>query len=145
MSDSPIFVDTNILIYLRDSRDREKQEAAAEWLTYLWASHLGRLSVQVLHEYFVTVTGKLTPGLSLEEAREDVSALRSWSPLPITLSLTEKAWAVQDRWGYSFWDSLIVAAAQAQGCALLITEDLSHGQVLDGMRIASPFLEAPSS
>ena len=145
MPDNRVFVDTNVLVYVRDSRDQKKQRAAAEWMTYLWDSHRGRLSVQVLHEYFVTVTGKLTPGLSFDEAREDVLALQSWSPLPLTLPLTEKAWGIQDRWGYSFWDSLIVAAAQAQGCALLITEDLSHGQELEGLRITSPFLETPGS
>jgi len=145
MPDRPVFVDTNVLVYLRDSRDQEKQRRAAEWMRYLWESRLGRVSVQVLDEYFVTVTGKLNPGLSLEEAREDILALRSWSPLPLNVPLTEDAWDIQHRWGYSFWDSLIVAAARAQGCALLISEDLSHGQKLDGLRIASPFLEAPDA
>lgn len=143
MTDGPVFVDTNVLVYLRDSRDSARQRRAAEWMEHLWESGLGRISVQVLHEYWVTVTAKLQPGLPLDEAREDVLALRAWSPLPLTVRLTEDAWDVQAKWGFSFWDSLIVAAARTQGCALLLTEDLSHGQDLDGVWIVSPFSEAP--
>lgn len=143
MSDSPVFVDTNVLVYLRDSRDPERQRRAAEWLGYLWESRLGRVSVQVLHEYYVTVTAKLDPGLPTEEAREDILALGSWFPLALTIQLAEKAWDAQDRWGFSFWDSLIVASAQTQRCGTLLTEDLSHGQDLDGLRVVSPFVETP--
>ena len=143
MSDSPVFVDTNVLVYLRDSRDPERQRKAAEWLGHLWESRLGRLSVQVLHEYYVTVTSKLDPGLPTEEAREDILALGAWSPLPLTPESAEKAWDTQDRWGFSFWDSLIVASAQAQRCGTLLTEDLSHDQDLDGLRVVSPFVETP--
>lgn len=81
MSAPGVFVDTNVLVYARDARDPRKQTAAAEWLAELWASRRGRISAQVLQEYYVTVTAKLDPGLSLEEAREDVIALRSWHPL----------------------------------------------------------------
>jgi predicted nucleic acid-binding protein len=101
------------------------------------------MSVQVLNEYYVTVTGKLDPGLPVEEARDDVLALEAWSPLPLTTRLAETAWEVQARWGFSFWDSLIVAAARTQSCAVLLTEDLSHGQDLDGLRVVSPFRERP--
>lgn len=143
MGDSPVFVDTNVLVYLRDSRDPERQRRAAEWLGYLWESRLGRVSVQVLHEYYVTVTAKLDPGLPTEEAREDILALGSWSPLTLTIELAEKAWDAQARWGFSFWDSLIVASAQTQRCGTLLTEDLSHGQDLNGLRVVSPFVETP--
>jgi predicted nucleic acid-binding protein len=143
MSDRRIFVDTNVLVYLRDSRRPERQRQAAEWAGHLWEARVGRLSVQVLHEYYVTVTAKLQPGLPVEEAQEDVLALEAWSPLPLTAKLIQAAWEEQARWGFSFWDSLIVAAARAQDCSLLLTEDLSHGQDLDGVRVVSPFLEAP--
>ena len=69
------FADTNLLVYLRDARDRRKQRSAALWMAWLWESRAGRISTQVLHEYYVTVTAKLSPGLPLEEAREDVMAL----------------------------------------------------------------------
>lgn len=144
MRDGPlVFVDTNVLIYLRDARDPDKQRAAAGWMGRLWETRRGRISQQVLQEYYVTVTGKLVPGLPPEDAREDVLALRSWLPLAPSLDLVEGAWDEQDRWGFSFWDSLIVAAARAQGCAVLLTEDLSHGQEFGGLRVVSPFREGP--
>jgi predicted nucleic acid-binding protein len=139
----PVFVDTNVLVYLRDQRDPDRQRKAAEWIGHLWESRLGRVSAQVLHEYYVTVTAKLNPGLPTAEAQEDALALAAWSPLPLGVSLMEDAWEAQERWGFSFWDSLIVAAARAQRCGVLLTEDLTHGQDLDGLKVVSPFLEAP--
>jgi predicted nucleic acid-binding protein len=138
-----VFVDTNVLVYLRDSQDPEKQRAAAEWMGFLWETRSGRISPQVLQEYYVTVTARLRPGLSREEAREDALALRSWNPPPPTPALMEGAWQEEDRWGLSFWDSMIVASARLQGCAILLTEDLSHGQDLDGLLVTSPFRVSP--
>lgn len=138
-----VFVDTNVLVYLRDARDLEKQTRAAEWMAELWSRRAGRLSTQVLEEYYVTVTAKLAPGLPIEEARDDVMALRAWKPLPIEIDLVEAAWRAQDRWGFSFWDSLVVAAAQAQECRVLLTEDLSNGQSLGDLRVVSPFATPP--
>ena len=138
-----VFVDTNVLVYLRDAMDGERRSRAAEWMAHLWQSRSGRLSTQVLHEYYVTVTSELDPGMPVEDAREDIVSLRAWSPLPLTPELTEWAWEMQDRWGFPFWDSLIVAAAKAQGCELLLTEDLTHDQDLDGLRVVSPFMEEP--
>lgn len=140
---SRVFVDTNVLVYLRDSRTPEKQARCAEWMSFLWESRAGRLSAQILQEYYVTVTGKLDPGMPAEEARDDVMALATWSPRSIDLDLVESAWEVQDRWGFSFWDGLIVAAAKALMCTVLLTEDLSHGQNLGGLRVVSPFEELP--
>ena len=143
MSRLLVFVDTNVLVYLRDSRDSGKQQAAAEWMALLWETRAGRISPQVLHEYYVTVTARLRPGLSREEAREDVTALRSWHPPHPTPALLEGAWQEEDRWGLSFWDSMIAASARLQGCAILLTEDLSHGQDLDGLVVMSPFRSRP--
>lgn len=134
-----MFVDTNVLIYHRDARDPAKQRAAAEWMALLWETRVGRLSTQVLQEYYVTVTAKLEPGLAVEDARDDVAALATWHPLEATPALIETAWQVQDRWGFSFWDSLIVAAAKAGRCGVLLTEDLQHGQDLNGLEVVNPF------
>lgn len=138
-----MFVDTHVFVYHRDARDPHKQRHAAEWLARLWHSGSGRVSLQVLHEYYVTVTAKLDPGLPVEDARDDVQALLSWKPPRAGPELTEAAWREQDRWGFSFWDSLIVAAARAQSCAFLLTEDLSDGQDLGGVLVVSPFERAP--
>lgn len=142
---SGVFVDTNVLVYVRDARDAEKQRSSAAWLAALWESRRGRVSTEVLHEYYVTVTAKLRPGLPIDEAREDVQSLRAWLPIPATFDLIETAWNVQDRWAFSFWDAMIVAAAQAAGCGILLTEDLSHDQQLGDVRVVNPFQLTPES
>lgn len=138
-----VFVDTNVLVYLRDSTDPEKQRQAARWLTHLWETGLGRVSLQVLQEYYVTVTAKLRPGMLPAEAREDVLALRAWSPLEPDQALLEEAWDIEESFGFSFWDSMIVAAARRTGCQVLLTEDLQDGQELGGLVVRNPFTHSP--
>jgi len=141
---APVFVDTNVLVYSRDARDASKQKRAREWIEFLWEEERGRLSHQVLHEYYVTVTRKLKPGLSPEEARSDVRALFHWlAPVDPAL-LIESAWTFQDRWALSFWDALVLGAAQAGRCRTVLSEDLATGQELEGIRIVSPFRTRPS-
>jgi predicted nucleic acid-binding protein len=89
------------------------------------------------------VTRKLEPGLTEEEAREDVVALGTWAPLVPDLDLLESGWTEQDRYGFSIWDALIVAAARRLGCAVLLTEDLSDGQDLGGLVVRNPFTTPP--
>lgn len=141
----PVFVDTNVLVYTRDASDAEKQATAAAWMEHLWTSTGGRLSVQVLQEYYVTMTRKLDPGLPAEEARQDVRDLAAWRPIRIDEAIVEAAWRIEDRYRFSFWDSLIVAAAQKAGCEAVLTEDLQHGLDIDGLRIADPFRTAVGS
>ena len=138
-----VFVDTNVLVYARDLSEADKQRRAAEWIGSLWESGLGRLSIQVRQEYYVTLTTKLDPARSSEDAREDVMALRAWKPVAIEHDTLEGAWDVQDRHGYSWWDALIVAAARQSGSRYLPTEDLQTGQVIDKLTIISPFEHDP--
>lgn len=70
--------------------------------------------------------------------------LFAWDPVVVDASVIEAAGRVRKRFSLSFWDALIIAAAQAAGCSHLLTEDLSHGQDLDGVRVVSPFRMAPS-
>lgn len=139
----PIFVDTNVLVYARDASEPDKQPRAHEWLATLWRVREGRLSFQVLEEYYVTVTRKLSPGLGREAAQADIQDLLAWRPVGVDGSTLDAAWAVERRFGLSFWDALIVASAQSAGCTNLLSEDLTHGQVLDGIRVVNPFLQAP--
>lgn len=138
-----VFVDTNVLVYLRDASEPTKQPRAAEWMAALWDTGLGRISYQVLHEYYVTVTAKLDPGLSSEAAREDVAALKAWEPRVLDHGVLEPAFGIQDRYGLSFWDSLIAAAASSMDCSFLLTEDISDGQDLFGVRVIDPFSHHP--
>jgi predicted nucleic acid-binding protein len=141
---APIFVDTNILVYALDAGAREKQRQAAAWTESVWRSGRGRVSTQVLHEFYVTVTQKLRPGLDRSAARAEVRGLMSWRPVQLDQVMLESAWDVQDRFQLSFRDALIVAAARAAGCGYLLTEDLQDGQVLDDVRVVNPFLHQPA-
>jgi predicted nucleic acid-binding protein len=138
-----VFVDTNVLVYVRDRTDEAKQRRAAEWMAALWDEGVGRLSSQVLHEYYVTLTRKLDPARTRAEAREDVGSLRAWAPLAIDHVVMESAWDVEDRFGLSWWDALIVAAAMRAGCSWLLTEDLRDGQEFFGIKVISPFTHRP--
>ncbi|MDJ0761698.1 MAG: PIN domain-containing protein [Myxococcota bacterium] len=134
------FVDTNILVYYRDAGETIKRPIAAQWLDHLWSHRAGRLSVQVLNEYYVTVTRKLKPGMPLATARQDVMRLMTWQPLPVDENVIRHAWRVQDKFGFSWWDSLIVAAASILRCDVLLSEDLQDERALEGFRIINPFL-----
>ncbi|MDE0189310.1 MAG: PIN domain-containing protein [bacterium] len=137
------FVDTHVLVYARDASEPEKQPVAREWIDRLWRTRQGRLSVQVLNEYYVTVTRKLHPGMSMGDARADVRDLMSWNPTPVDAALLSRAWAVERRFGLQYWDALIVASAQWSGCRHLLTEDLQDGQELDGVLVMNPFTHQP--
>src|SRR5436190_17723269 len=88
----PVFVDTNVLVYARDRADPAKHARAAEWLDSLWRSGHGRVSFQVLHEFYVTTTRKLVPGMKAQEARADVEDLLAWQPVPVDGPALRLAW-----------------------------------------------------
>jgi predicted nucleic acid-binding protein len=136
----PSFVDTNILLYARDASEAVKQPMAEQLLYGLWANRTGRLSFQVLQEYYNNATRKLKPGLPVAMAREDVRSLLTWKPLRADEVLLDMAWALMDRYGFSWWDAQIVAAAKRLSCARLLSEDMQHGLDIDGMSIVNPFL-----
>jgi predicted nucleic acid-binding protein len=136
---APIFVDTNIFITARDPNDAAKQARAAEWIANFWRDRNGRTSVQVLSEYYYNVTHKLTPRVASADAWDDVQALFEWRPHPIDGALLERARDIEQRWRLNWWDSMIVAAAQAQSCAILLTEDLQDGAVFGGVTVRNPF------
>jgi predicted nucleic acid-binding protein len=138
----PVFVDTTVLVYARDASEPEKQPQAAAWVEHLWRTRTARLSFQVLQEYYATTTRKLRPGLPPEQARADVRDLVAWRPVPVGTQLLEAGWTVEDRFGLSCWDALIVAAARIAGCEYLLTEDLQHGAEFEGLQVVDPFRAA---
>lgn len=133
------FVDTNVLVYARDSTDSIKQARAAEWFSWLWRQRQGRLSVQVLQEYYTTVTRKLRHPISRNTARLHVRSLLAWQPIVLDGSILSAAFRVEDQFGLSWWDSLIVAAAREAQCHFLLTEDLQAGRDLGGVVVVNPF------
>lgn len=138
MSDN-VFVDTNIFVYSRDKGAGQKQVKSESLIMSLWESRRGRISVQVLNEYFVTVTQKLKPGLSHDEAWSDITSLKAWSPLALDWQLLERGRHVLQKHKLSWWDSLVIAAAQASNCRVLYSEDLTNGHVYGGVRVINPF------
>ena len=135
----PVFVDTNVFVYARDASEPSKQTRAHAWLRALWEMRLGRTSVQVLSEFYVTVTRKLQPGLRPDEAWDEVTALMSWEPQPIDEALMQRGREIEQRYQLSWWDSLIVGAAQLEGCELILTDDLQDGGVYGNVTARSPF------
>ncbi len=138
-----VFVDTNVLIYARDTSEREKQPLARAWVDALWMARRARLSYQVLSEYYVSVTRKLDPGLDHEVAQADVRDLLAWRPVMVDGPVLEETWRLEARFDLHFWDAQIVAAAKSAGCRYLLTEDLQSGQDLGGVMVVSPFITAP--
>ena len=138
-----VFVDTNVIVYRFDTSEPDKQRQAERWHERLWRSREGRVSVQVLEELYSSLTRKLDHRMAPAEARTVVRALFAWDPLPVDATTIEGAWRLEDRYSLSWWDALIVSAAQVAGCRHLLTEDLSHGQELDGVQVVDPFRAEP--
>jgi len=139
---APVFVDTNVLIYSFDTSDREKQRAADLWRSELWNSRRGRISFQVLQEFYVNIAHKWPA--AREKARAEVRDLMAWRPVPMDAALLEGSWRTQDRYKLSFRNATIVAAAKASSCRYLLTEDLQADQDLDGVLVINPFVRDPS-
>jgi len=138
-----VFVDSNVLVYARDASEPGKQEKALAWMERLWTPGTGCLSFQVLQEFYVTVTEKLKPGLDAGHARSDVRSLLTWHPVPIDGRVIEGAWAIQDRFRLSWWDALIVSAAQTGNCLYLLSEDFQEGQKFGSLCVINPFRSDP--
>jgi predicted nucleic acid-binding protein len=145
MSGDLVFVDTNVLIYEWDAHEPAKQARAMEWMRHLWDTRTGRVSHQVLAEFYVTTTQKLKPGMPKASARRNVRTLLAWKPVQIDERVIDAAWGAQDDHGLSWWDSLIVASAKQARCDRLLTEDLQAGQDLGGLVIVNPFRTAPGA
>ncbi len=140
---APVFVDSNVFLYALDEADPKKQQAARNWRAELWKNRLGRISFQVLSEFYVNAVRKRPE--ARDEARAEVRDLLAWNPLTADAALVEQGWKIQDRYQLSYWDALIVAAAKASSCRYLLTEDLQAGQKLDGIEVVNPFLRGPES
>ena len=138
---TPVFFDTNILVYLFDADAPAKRDRARE--VFSSEVEAGRFvtSTQVLQEFYVAVTRKLSVPLAAEEAEEAVTAL---AELPVT-SVDPRLILQGIRRGremqVSFWDALIIEAALAAGAGRLLTEDLQHGREVTGLKIENPFSE----
>ena len=132
------FVDTNILIYAHDLEAGVKRERAVAKLRELWNSGSGRLSVQVLHEFYVNATQKLATPMARSTAREVVRTYGVWVRHATTAETVTRASEISDLARISFWDALIVASAEEVGADELLSEDLNGGQVIVGIKVVNP-------
>jgi predicted nucleic acid-binding protein len=135
----PSFVDTNILVYAEDRDAKGKHEVARDLVLDLWNERDGVLSVQVLQEFYVTVTRKIKKPLAAARALEIVQEYLSWSVVENTGKLLVEAVSLQQRAQLSFWDAMVVQAAINAGCDKLYTEDLNAGQRIGSVVIVNPF------
>ena len=138
-----VFVDTNVLLYAVDANDPAKQQRSREWLTACWKRRCGRLSTQVLNEFYANARKRFANAISAGDARAEVRRYQQWKPWVIDQPTVETAWAVESRYQLNYWDALMVAAAQHLGCRWLLTEDLQHGQQIDKLTIINPFVAGP--
>lgn len=141
-----IFVDTNILAYSRDTRDAVKQDLAERWIAALAHQRTGRISWQVLVEFYAVATHPRKLALAAKYAQADILALQAWNPVLPDRQLLCDAWYIEERYAFSWWDAQIVAAARQAQCSLLLSEDLQHGLLVDQtLTIVNPFAaDAPA-
>jgi len=111
----------------------------------MWKEKTGRLSFQVLNEFYMTVTHKLQPGMDPHSAREDVRSLLAWHPIPMDARVVEGAWRVQNRYKLSWWDALIVSAARVGECRYLLTDTLTENQSMGTLKVINPFHTLPEA
>jgi len=140
MSDK-FFLDTNVFVYANDKNEPVKRSIAMELIRDLTANGGGVISYQVLHEFFNVVLTKTPSKMRHEEVQQFLTAVfRQLETVPSSFVLVSEAIRIQERYRLSWYDSLIVAAAQQAGCKLLYSEDLQHGQQFGTVTIHNPFL-----
>ena len=135
------FVDTNILVYAHDRSAGSKHQRARQLIEDLWSSGQGVLSTQVLQELCISVRRKASRPLSVEETRRLLQDYLSWEIVVNTPASVLQALDIEARYKISFWDALIVQAAESSGVAILYSEDLASGQSYGSIRVVNPFAQ----
>lgn len=139
MSDkTKVFFDSNILVYFADSADPQKQQIAENLIKNAVINANGVISTQSLQEFFAATTRKLL--CTKEKAKEYVENFSdSFTVEQVSVPLILKAINISIKNQFSFWDSLILSAAIQSGCIICYSEDLSNGQIVEGVKIVNPF------
>lgn len=132
------FFDTNVLIYADDKAVPAKQRRALDLVAEHRRAGTGVVSLQVLQEYFVTVTRKLQVDPRI--ARRKVELLAEFDVAAPELADILAAIDLHRLHGLSFWDALVLRSAKQAGCSVLFTEDFQHGREMEGLRIVNPFV-----
>ena len=133
------FVDTNILVYAYDRGAGDKHAQARRTVGQLWEEGSGVLSTQVLQEFYVNVRRKAQRPLSIRSARSLVADYMAWDPVVNDGTSILEAMDAERRYKISFWDALIIIAAQRSEADVILSEDFSHGQKYGSVRVLNPF------
>jgi predicted nucleic acid-binding protein len=134
------FVDTNILIYAHDRSTGIKHERARELIERLWTSGQGVLSTQVLQELCINLRRKVARPLPVDEIRQIIHDYMSWQIVVNTAEAVIQALEIEMRYKTSFWDALILQAAEQSGAAILYSEDLAAKQSYGTVRVVNPLV-----
>ena len=134
------FVDTNILLYAHDLADSAKNQVSVDLLTQLWDDHTGVISTQVLQEFAVNLQRRISLSLTFQEVRARIALYLDWEVVVNGKGAVLRGLDAKERYQISFWDAMIVQAAESAGCEVLYSEDLSHGQEYGGVLVVNPFL-----
>ena len=133
------FIDTNILVYAYDRRDPVKQSRAQKLLINGIENETAVLSTQVLGEFFTVVTKRIPNPLAIEEAEEAIDLFGILPVVELDLAMIRRAITTHRQYGASYWDSLIIVAAEKAGCGQILSEDLNPGQLYHGIVVVNPF------
>jgi predicted nucleic acid-binding protein len=133
------FVDTNVLMYAHDRHHGVKRDRARALLNELWASGQGVLSTQVLQELCINLRRRFSPPLPMSEVRDLVRDYMAWEIVSNDPPSALRALEIESRYKISFWDALIVQAAESAGATTLYSEGLSAGQQYCGVKVVNPF------
>ncbi|ERR1017187_1109683 len=133
-----VFVDTNVLVYAHDIDAGYKQLKALEILLDLKQQRSVAVSMQVLQEFYSTVTRKLASRVPKDEAREIVEDFSYWC-VATTPADINRAFQIEDEARINFWDAMIISAAIKSGASVILSEDLNPGQIIAGIQIENPF------
>ena len=134
-----VFFDTNILVYAYDRRDPAKQERAFNIIADAISNENGIVSAQVLGEFYNATTRRTSNTLPEEVTSEAMSLFATLPVIDIDLALVQRAVGTCNRYRISYWDSLIIAAAEKAGCTQIFSEDFNTGQTYHGILIFNPF------
>ncbi|MGB8006568.1 MAG: PIN domain-containing protein [Terriglobales bacterium] len=131
------FFDTNVLVYTDDQAASAKQQIALDLVAVHLRNRTGVVSLQILQEYFVTITRKLN--VAPQIARRKVELLAEFDVAAPNVADILAAIDLHRLHGLSFWDALVLRSAKQAGCSVLFSEDMQDAREIDGLRIVNPF------
>lgn len=136
------FIDTNVLLYSRDLTNPAKRDRAQRWIRELVATGGATINLQVINEFCHAALRKFA-FLTADMVKADAERLRAWGDSAIDFDTIEQAWDIRERFALSWYDCLLLESARALGCSHFLSEDMQHGQIVNGVTLVNPFIALP--